>query len=72
MARPGMGGIYVAAKSPVSTQDWQVLGKPSQPVTGVSSQRSRSDFFSFANSQRLLLAPNGMESWRANKVHGCP
>jgi len=41
----------VAAKSPVRNQDWPVLGKPSQPVKGSFSQRSRSD--SFANLQRL-------------------
>src|SRR6267154_586085 len=50
----------VAAKSPVRTQDWPVLGKPSQPVKGSFSQRSRSD--SFVNSSKAFLAPTAMES----------
>src|SRR5712664_1764354 len=44
MAWPTLGGAKtVAASSPLRTQDCPVLGKPSQPVKGNLSQRSRSD-----------------------------
>src|SRR5260221_14605710 len=44
MAWPALAGAKtVAASSPLRTHDCPVLGKPSQPVKGNLSQRSRSD-----------------------------
>src|SRR5260370_23385022 len=64
MACPALGGTKtVAAKSLVRTQVSPVFGKPSQPVKGSFSQRSRSD--SFGNSSKAFLAPRAIESFCA-------
>src|SRR5260370_19143313 len=57
------GTKTVAANSPVRTQASPVLGKPSQPVKGSFSQRSRSD--SLGISSKVFLTPRAMESFCA-------
>src|SRR5215472_8986516 len=65
MAWPALGGTkIVAASSPLLTQAWPVLGRPSHPRNGKLSQRSFS--FSSGSSSKALRAPMAMESsWAA-------
>ncbi len=51
----------VAARMPLRTQAWPVFGKPSQPVKGNLSQRSRS--VSLSSPWKALRAPTAMASF---------